>query len=268
MRNYPKTKCPICGRDVANCNINRHIKSHNENPCGAANKYANKLPLDRENLCCCFCGKVCKTVEGLGKHQVSCYKNPNRIKISNPGSKNRVPWNKGLKKETYVRVAIGTHRRNQYYLSHDGSFYGRKHSAETKKILSEIAIKNGIGGHCYKNVIEYNGIKWDSSYEVSVAKSLDENNIQYERPGRFKYVTPDGREHTYTPDIYLPTFDVYLDPKSDFLIENVNPATGYKDTYKIQLASEQNNIRVIILDKDHLYWDAILALIENNCNSY
>lgn len=263
MRNYPKTKCPICGREIRNCNIGKHVKSHDGNPNGSANKYFGKLPVDREKLCCCFCGRVCKTVSGLGRHQVSCHQNPNRIIINQPDCKNRTSWNKGLTKETDERVARGTQKRHQYYLTHDGSFTGRKHSDETKKIMSEIAIKRGIGGHCYKNVIEYNGIKWDSSYEVSVAKNLDENNIPYERPGRFKYVTPDGKEHTYTPDIYLPTFDVYLDPKSDFLIENVNPTTGYKDTYKIQLASEQNGIRIIVLDKNHLYWNAILYLIEN-----
>lgn len=55
--------------------------------------------------------------------------------------------------------------------------------------------------------------------------------------------------------------DVYLDPKNDFLIENINPGTGIKDIDKIHLVESQNNIRCIILNKNQLTWDEIHKLI-------
>ena len=48
------------------------------------------------------------------------------------------------------------------------------------------------------------------------------------------------------------TLEKFLDPKNDFLINNKNPALGFTDAEKISLAMQQNNIRVIILNKDHL----------------
>ena len=254
MTHSTKVICNISEKEIIESNIDKHIREH------YITNTHDKLPLDRENLRCCFCGRVCKTSPGLGKHQVHCHNNPNRIEVHREKGTYKA-WNKGLTKRTDVRLADAAIKRKQYYLSHRGSFYGKAHSTETKERLRKAAIENGLGGHCYKHIVDYNGIKWDSSYEVAVAKSLDENHIAYERPGRFKYVTPDGKQHTYTPDIYLPTFNVYLDPKSDFLINNNNPATGYKDLYKISLASNQNNIRVIVLDKNHLHWSSILSLI-------
>ena len=101
---------------------------------------------------------------------------------------------------------------------------------------------------------------FDSSYEVIVAKELDANNISWEKSRSFSYVV-EGVEHKYTPDFYLPEYDVYLDPKNDFLIESINPALGYKDVDKIKWVEDLHNIHVIILDKDHLTWNGIVELI-------
>lgn len=43
-----------------------------------------------------------------------------------------------------------------------------------------------------------------------------------------------GIKHTYTPDFYLPEYNVYLDPKNDYLINNINPGLGFKDVDKIR----------------------------------
>jgi hypothetical protein len=61
-----------------------------------------------------------------------------------------------------------------------------------------------------------------------------------------------GIIHYYTPDFYLPEYDIYLDPKNDFLIENINPVLGYTDIDKIHQVELENNIKVLILNKDQL----------------
>ena len=43
--------------------------------------------------------------------------------------------------------------------------------------------------------------------------------------------------------------DVYLDPKNDYLIG--------KDSEKIKRVQEQNNITVLVLDRESLDWDSL-----------
>lgn len=112
-----------------------------------------------------------------------------------------------------------------------------------------------------KHSIEYNGVKLGSSFELSVAISLDENNIRWVKPKGMKYLDNNGIQRTYFPDFYLPDFDVYLDPKNDFLIKNPNPYHGYKDSDKIKWAEEYNSVRILILDKEHLEWSKFKDLM-------
>lgn len=126
----------------------------------------------------------------------------------------------------------------------------------------ENALNRGFGGfNMHKIKYEVNGKIVDSSYEKIVAESLSENNIKWERSKRFKYHDLTGKLHYYTPDFYLPDYHIYLDPKNDYLINNVNPILGYKDVDKIKWVEQENSIKIIILDKDHLIWKQILNLL-------
>ena len=93
------------------------------------------------------------------------------------------------------------------------------HSRKTKDRLSEIAISRGFGGKNFRKVFWYNGVMLESSYELAVAQDLDANNIKWVRPKRFYWVDDTGKRRHYTPDFYLPEYDVYLDPKNSYLIE-------------------------------------------------
>jgi len=132
---------------------------------------------------------------------------------------------------------------------------------EMRKSQSDHAKRRGIGGKFINNRIEYKDVKLGSGYELKVAISLDENNIIWEKPKSFEYTDPNGKNRKYTPDFYLPEYDVYLDPKNDFLINNVNPAMGFSDITKIELVEIQNSIKVFILDKTQLSWYSILKMI-------
>lgn len=116
-----------------------------------------------------------------------------------------------------------------------------------------------------KNVMNnYKRINFMSSYEVELAKNLDIHNIKWILPKRFKYyVNNDIKDkyHYYTPDFYLPDYNIYLDPKNDFLINNINPKLGYNDIDKINWVIQQNNSRVLILTKEQLRWEIIKTLI-------
>ena len=106
---------------------------------------------------------------------------------------------------------------------------GKKHSIEHKKkisesvrssytdemrrVKSELAIKNEFGGTISGRVIEYDHfgekVNLQSSYELKVAKSLDENNIKWIRPKYFFWNDCNNKKHRYYPDFYLIDYDVY-----------------------------------------------------------
>jgi len=133
----------------------------------------------------------------------------------------------------------------------------REVSDETKAKLSLVAISRGFGGVTQSRWIKYKGKTLGSSYELKVAEDLDRNGIIWDTCKKFPYIDNTGKSRTYTPDIYLIDYDVYLEPKNNFLIENINPNLGFKDTEKIQWAEEQNNIKVILLNKEQLSWEYI-----------
>ena len=108
---------------------------------------------------------------------------------------------------------------------------------------------------------EYKGENLQSSYELKVAIDLDNNNIKWEKCHKaFPYIDCNNITRHYIPDFYLPEYNVYLDPKNDYLI-NEFIYEGFSTSDKIKWVQEKNNIRVIVLDKDHLEWNKIKELL-------
>lgn len=139
-------------------------------------------------------------------------------------------------------------------------YKGHPHTAEEKLLLSIHARKNGLGGwHSSKSFL-YNGVKLDSTYEVTFAQNLDENKIKWERPKPLLWKLDDV-EHRYYPDFFLPDYGVYVDTKNDYLINHINPRFGITDLEKIKLVESQNNVKVFVLDKNNLSWSSVVSMI-------
>ena len=235
-----------------------------------ANSKNSEFNRYRDDLFCSYCHRQCKSLNSLKQHETRCVKNPGMNKHA-CGFKIAYDrgwdpsWNRGLTKETDSRVLNNSNKIKEYYNTHDGTFLGKHHTEESKARISMTMIKKGYGGICKRKLIEYKGTVLESTYEYVVAVSLDENNIKWVKTSRkdfkFPYSDPDGVTHYYTPDFYLPDYNMYLDPKNDYLISKVNPKFGYRDIDKIKWAEQQNGIRVLVLDKDNLTWDKISQLI-------
>lgn len=213
-----------------------------------------------QDYICKFCGKVCKNANSLRNHERLCKSNPEHqvsswIKFNHE----RGAWNKGLTKETDERVRRYGKTTSTRYKG-TGKF-SHPHSEEHKQKMRELAIQRHLGGWHTSRTFDYKGIKLDSQYELDVAKELDENQIKWERPTYFIWKDENGIEHRYYPDFYLPEYNVYLDPKNDYLINNKSVRFGITDTEKIKLVCEQNEIRIVILDKNNLSWEKIKELI-------
>lgn len=231
------------------------LKNPNRKPLvnnGNGWKYANKQKSKIWKCKWCENETIFNTRRELSQHLKELHSN-----VSKAGG-----WNKGLTAETNEKVA---QIRNSFRKSIENGTYkpvGRKHTEVEKKHLSECAKKNCLGGWHTSKTIEYKETKLDSSYELEVAKTLDENQVKWERPTYFLWEDSNGMKHRYYPDFYLPDYNVYLDPKNDYLINNKSKRFGITDVEKIKLVENQNKIRIIILDKQNLTWESIKEKID------
>lgn len=219
--------------------------------------------MDEESHICKFCNKVCKNNNSLAQHQIRCSKNPDRINTVREGfnNKGKSAWNKGTKglitfcPETRKKMSDSARKANERRKLSD-------EYEEYKQKMSVLAKDRGLGGFHFRRGVYYNGVKLDSSYEVRVAEDLDRNNVAWKRCDKFYYVDDKGITHSYTPDFYLPEYNVYLDPKNDYLIEKGQPGSDYSDKQKIDWVCQQNNIKVFILNKNELQWSVIKNMID------
>lgn len=169
-------------------------------------------------------------------------------------------WRKGLTKETDERLRIQGENISKSVKGENNPFYGKHHSEEVRKQISNSMKENGTGGFNSRTTIIYEKkdsndtiVKLQSGYELIVAEDLDKNNIKWIRPRPFIWHDSNNEWHKYYPDFYLPEYNIYLDPKNKYLIE--------RDQDKINRVQIENNIKVLILNNEQLSWQIIKTLI-------
>jgi hypothetical protein len=201
----------------------------------------------------CLCGKEFeKFNRSFASHRKRCkiylesvgkiYKNPGGFKVGQKA------WNSGLTKAD-PRVKDISEKASKALKGRPG----RKLSMQERENM-QIRAKLYFGGHTSKQRVKY--VKKDgtivslhSSYEKAVAESLDTNNVLWTRPSSLKWIDEKGVSHRYYPDFFLNEFNIYLDPKNDFLIE--------KDQDKISRVRSQNSCIVLVLNSHELSWEII-----------
>jgi hypothetical protein len=89
----------------------------------------------------------------------------------------------------------------------------------------------------------------DSSWEQKLAKSLEEHKIEWERPSFFKL--SNGKR--YTPDFYLPKYNLYLDPKA-----NAREDKYLHSISKIKMFEKEFNVTCLVIsNQKDLTWNYI-----------
>lgn len=100
----------------------------------------------------------------------------------------------------------------------------------------------------------YGTMHMDSEWECILAKSLEDNNIKWERPKFFNWIDEKGKSRKYFPDFYLPDYDIYIDPKNPYLYS--------KDKYKLDYVRTTHNIKLcVVTDYNLLTWNHIKSFI-------
>lgn len=176
------------------------------------------------------------------------------LSVAHPGGRKQ-PWNKGLSRQTDARIT-GHSAQTRELCRQKGT--GRLHSVETKQKLRHHALAAFLGGHTSKHRLNYvtregRVVNLHSSYEVQVAAALDAAAIAWTRPAPLPWVDAAGAAHRYYPDFYLPAFEVYLDPKNDYLRR--------KDAAKIAAVEQQCSVKILVLTQQELTWPAIFVKI-------
>jgi hypothetical protein len=220
--------------------------------------YINTIIMPRGKTGSDICPKCNKQISlfAFNRHLKSCGRQPRSVIPIE--KKKRLAWNKGLSKETDDRVLKSSNTLREKF--RNGGFdmsYTR--DPEYIKKCSERAKRLNFGGY-QKNagrskktycLDSYNNeVCLQSSYEVTCSEVLNELKIKWVRPDFLFY---DNRR--YFPDFLLVDYNIYLDPKNDYLAKI--------DKDKIRLVCEQNNVKVYVLTKNQLNKEYILYLINN-----
>ena len=108
------------------------------------------------------------------------------------------------------------------------------------KLVSKRNSENpNCGGKLGYRRFKYNGFTMDSRWEVEIAKWMDSKKIKWYRSKKrymFWWMDENNNKRKYFPDFYLPTLDVYLDPKNDYYLKRDLPKLKQViDKYKIKL---------------------------------
>lgn len=144
----------------------------------------------------------------MANHSRWCHENPKRKDYSDAMEKARAARKNFNNHYSYGAVCTDETKEKLRKSS-----TGRTHTEETKQLLSKKALASPHR-RLKKGIVEYNGVLLDSSWELELAKRLDELKIKWVRPNPIPWIDEKGVTHNYFPDFYLEQHDLFLDPKN------------------------------------------------------
>lgn len=151
--------------------------------------------------------------KSIANHSRWCDLNPKRSAYTKDLSKARAAKKNFNNQFTYGAVVSKETKEKQRLAS-----TGKRHTEETKRLIKEKALASPHR-RLKKGVVEYKGILLDSSWELELAKRLDELEIKWVRPDPIPWVDEEGITRNYFPDFYLEDYDLFLDPKNPHAIK-------------------------------------------------
>lgn len=227
-----KTKCSKCNRLVSNNNFKKHYNS-----CDGTYFTSRNRPSK-------------KSADELYQERLK------NIQRARTFAQNKPAWSKGLTKDD-PRIKKQAESLKK---SHKDGKVDKAHltDPEYRRKMSESAKKQGFGGYrenAGKSKKSYytdtfgNTVCLQSTYEQECAKVLDKLGIRWIRPKSLIY----NETKRYFPDFYLVDYDIYLDPKNNYLAK--------KDRKKISCVCKENNVIVYVLTEEKLKEAYIKSII-------
>ena len=132
-----------------------------------------------------------------------------------------------------------------------GFFAGKKHSEESKRKISEKLSVNNKGGRA--KWYDVAGQRVQGTWERDIALKLEDLGISWTKlktnRDTLKYLM-NGKERSYTPDFYLPEFDMYFEIKGFWWGND-------REKMRIVIDTHQDK-RIVIIEKQE--YEQILLL--------
>jgi hypothetical protein len=193
--------------------LNAHLRfcAFTEKKCTKKSKYITN------NGYTCECGKTYKKSQSLNAHFTHCLVHRNGKKPTNERFGGNRNWKAGKTAVNDTRVANHQKSLNNYYKENKGLIEGKAHTEAAKNKISEARTKQLLNGIGHSIWYEVNGVKVQGSWEKLVAEFLTENSIKWER----RYLIYDKIKR-YTPDFYLPDYDIYIEVKGWMKEKDIN----------------------------------------------
>jgi hypothetical protein len=228
-----KCSCLECKAEITTQNLQSHLRSTHspkskptcivcENTCSPNSKR--------------FCSRSCSATFNNKKRDYTVFK-PGPIKGTNKGVKRAAPYTK-------IKQCVYCHH----------------YHAKTAKTCSPECLSKHLslvtGGNRDCNIPGTDSFGkhfyFDSGWEITLANSLNDNKISWARPERFVLST--GK--TYSPDFYLPDYDVYIDPKAK------RPGYYRKSILKIEQFELEYKIKCLVISNPkYLTWGHIQTML-------
>ena len=200
------TICLKCNNHIKNCNYNRHYNSCNGN---GPNYRLTECPY------CYISVDYLKSQNiNIANHVRWCDNNPNRESYITTFKNINSYITPDIRKLISDKIKLAWEDGKYNNVMRIG-FKDRTHTHESKEKI-RIKALNSKHRRLRKNPQFYNGILMDSSWEVELAKRLDDLNIKWIRPDPIVWTDLNNLTHNYFPDFYLTDYDIYLDPKNPF----------------------------------------------------
>ena len=160
-------------------------------------------------LKCKYCFKECKSANSLRNHERMCSSNPDKqVSAFVDYNKNTPPWNKGLSQDTFPSLSRPNQRGKRFGATLTG------HSEETKRKISEKLSINNKGGRAKWYMVSGQNVQ--GTWERDIATKFEQLNIRWIKlktnKDTLKYEM-NGKIRSYTPDFYLPDYDMYVEIK-------------------------------------------------------
>lgn len=243
--------CPICGKEKKN--LTKHINmAHNMSKEEFLDIYPNTKMISEETFELLStttkehwkdkeyaekCSSYAKSNKNIGGKNL---KGIPKSEITKQRMKNFSNSERGKEiRSNNLTTVLNTLWKNEDYIK-DKREKGRKQM-----------LKNLENEHYGHKRYKYNNISYRSTWEVAVAKILDELNIKYEyEKHRFEYYK-DNVKHIYIPDFYLCDFEIFLEVKPDCFINkdtDIKLKSVLQSGYLIYYinTNESNKIKTII----------------------
>lgn len=221
---YQLIKCPFCDEIRKSAGLHHHIKTH------GIEKWNEYLSLKEkpkyrksENIFNCIeCEFSSKSRQSVTAHWWRNHTEKGKSHVSygigpKKSYKRKTPaWNKGLTKETDLRVAKYGQTISKVFQKQisEGTYVPNRMGDEARQRLSERQSLCNSGGKSKWYTIA--GRKVQGTYELKFAQHLEEQKIIWKKIKKndsiFKY-KKDDKMKSYSPDFFLPEFNIYIEIK-------------------------------------------------------